>query len=278
MYLMRLIKTFHAIYPELNPSFPSNGSARFLFEKEITLTLNFQELFSKIVRKNKITPPFKRHLPRYAPPLATRKPVSNVVKARRYEWIKKYMNFQSIPWPSFPHTPSPSWEILFSKSRRRSNIARISVILRGRGGASRRIGDGQGKRGAEWSEANSTGRTRNEYLNRDTRRVLFPSFSFSLSLLPFSTLLQLVCSPNHRPRRCPSLYPCIRLFAPSFLLFFLCFLVQRTTFNYYLFGGGLLLVEDRNVARRNVRSRRKIVSERCSVRGTSGRICFKVVF
>lgn len=119
MYLMRLIKTFHAIYPELNPSFPSNGSARFLFEKEITLTLNFQELFSKIVRKNKITPPFKRHLPRYAPPLATRKPVSNVVKARRYEWIKKYMNFQSIPWPSFPHTPSPSWEILFSKSRRR---------------------------------------------------------------------------------------------------------------------------------------------------------------
>lgn len=90
MYLMRLIKTFHAIYPELNPSFPeetipSNGSARFLFEKEITLTLNFQELFSKIVRKNKITPPFKRHLPRYAPPLATRKPVSNVVKARRYE-------------------------------------------------------------------------------------------------------------------------------------------------------------------------------------------------
>lgn len=172
------------------------------------------------------------------------------------------MNFQSIPWPSFPHTPSPSWEILFSKSRRRSNIARISVILRGRGGASRRIGDGQGKRGAEWSEANSTGRTRNEYLNRDTRRVLFPSFSFSLSPLPFSTLLQLVCSPNHRPRRCPSLYPCIRLFAPSFLLFFLCFLVQRTTFNCYLFGGGLLLLEDRNVARRNVRSRRKIVSER----------------
>lgn len=55
MYLMRLIKIFHAIYPELNPSFPSNGSARFLFEKEITLTLNFQELFSKIVRKNKIT-------------------------------------------------------------------------------------------------------------------------------------------------------------------------------------------------------------------------------
>lgn len=278
MYLMRLIKTFHAIYPELNPSFPSNGSARFLFEKEITLTLNFQELFSKIVRKNKITPPFKRHLPRYAPPLATRKPVSNVVKARRYEWIKKYMNFQSIPWPSFPHTPSPSWEILFSKSRRR--------ILRefpwscggGRGGASRRIGDGQGKRGAEWSEANSTGRTRNEYLNRDTRRVLFPSFSFSLSPLPFSTLLQLVCSPNHRPRQCPSLYPCIRLFAPSFLLFFLCFLVQRTMFNCYLFGGRLLLLEDRNVARRNVRSRRKIVSERCSVRGTSGRICFKVVF
>lgn len=183
------------------------------------------------------------------------------------------MNFQSIPWPSFPHTPSPSWEILFSKSRQR--ILREFPWSCG-GGASRRIGDGQGKRGAEWSEANSTGRTRNEYLNRDTRRVLFPSFS--LSPLPFSTLLQLVCSPNHRPRRCPSLYPCIRLFAPSFLLFFLCFLVQRTTFNYYLFGGGLLLLEDRNVARRNVRSRRKIVSERCSVRGISGRICFKVVF
>lgn len=138
----------------------------------------------------------------------------------------------------FPTHPSPSWEILFSKSRRRSNIARISVILRGRekerGGASRRIGDGQGKRGAEWSEANSTGRTRNEYLNRDTRRERerHPSFSFSLSPLPFSTLLQLVCSPNHRPRRCPSLYPRIRLFASSFLLFFLCFLVQRSTATY----------------------------------------------
>lgn len=175
----------------------------------------------------------------------------------------------------FPTHPLPLVRnFIFKESA--ANIARISVILRG--GASRRIGDGQGKRGAEWSEANSTGRTRNEYLNRDTRRVLFPSFSFSLSPLPFSTLLQLVCSPNHRPRRCPSLYPCIRLFAPSFLLFFLCFLVQRTTFNCYLFGGGLLLLEDRNVARRNVRSRRKIVSERCSVRGISGRICFKVVF
>lgn len=139
----------------------------------------------------------------------------------------------------FPTHPSPSWEILFSKSRRRSNIARISVILRGRekgrGGASRRIGDGQGKRGAEWSEANSTGRTRNEYLNRDTRRVLFPSFSFSLSPLPFSTLLQLVCSPNHRPRRCPSLY--VPVFAFLLLLFFFFFFAfscneQRSTATY----------------------------------------------
>lgn len=79
----------------------------------------------------------------------------------------------------------------------------------------------------------------------------FSLLSLSLSPLPFSTLLELVCSPNLRahPRRCPSLYSPFCFSSSPFLLFiFPC--------NCYLFAGGGLLVEDGNIRADNLRVER----------------------
>lgn len=127
------------------------------------------------------------------------------------------MNFQSMA--QFPtRFPSPSWEILFSKGRARILLEfSWSWGRRRRRRASRRIGDGEGKRGAEWSEANSSGRTRNEYLNRDTRRVLLPSLSLSVSSSLFhSARTRLFAKPARTPTS-------MSQFVLAFLLFFFSF-------------------------------------------------------